>query len=320
MLAAVSPYHVTTHELPLMAALLLAERVVTLLPVPPEGVAREDVRKAVVGNPRYFRLLDSWRWTTPLWRAGVVSSVHGEADAIEDVRACNEALTREEHWKPMRPFLHPDLLSAEDRFLDRVCADMLKGGPDPGVSVPIVAGLDAFASRHGLVAIRAGTGLEAPGSAARGSVAQRAESRLGETLFSAAMPILTQASAETVLRARKMLAKPLQKLHAVIDVAVTKGGAEAAKAVREAAKAYAAAFESERAKLLKTAPGETRTTAEYVTLTCRRLPLQAAAMSSVAAVRHVSGQGSKAAVAPVAEKAGATVTTIIVNPMSVTPV
>ena len=318
MLAAVSPYHVTTHELPLMAALLLAERVVTLLPAPPDGVSRGEVRKAVVGNPRYFRLLDSWRWTAPLWRAGVVSSVHAEADAIDDVRACNEALTRDEHWRPMRPFLHPDLFSAEDRFLDRVCADMLKGGPDPGVSVPIVAGLDAFASRHGLVAIRAGTGLESQGSAARGSVAQRAEARLGETLFSAAVPILTQASAETILRGRELLAKPLQSLRASIDAAVSKGGGQEAKAVRETARAYAAAFDAERPKLLKTAPRDIRTTADYATLTCRRLPLQAAAMSSVAAVRHVAGQGTKA-VALVADRGGATVTTIIVNPMSVQP-
>ena len=42
MLIAVSPYHMTTREPAAMAALLLASRVVTILPTPEVGMSATD--------------------------------------------------------------------------------------------------------------------------------------------------------------------------------------------------------------------------------------------------------------------------------------
>jgi hypothetical protein len=35
-----------------------------------------------------------------------------------------------------------------------VAADLLKGGPDPAITVPLAAGIDQFAMRHGAAVAR----------------------------------------------------------------------------------------------------------------------------------------------------------------------
>lgn len=72
---ALSPYDLTLLDPAALAACLLGERVATFLPVPAAGLDREQVATALATSPRYARLLESWRWSVPLWREGVISSL-----------------------------------------------------------------------------------------------------------------------------------------------------------------------------------------------------------------------------------------------------
>ena len=147
MRLALNPYHLTSREPALMAALVLGEQVVTLLPVPHTGLAREDVALAMRQSPSYSRLLDSWRWSIPLWLESVVVSLHDGADAMDQVRAASRRVAVEDGWAALKPFMHHKIFESGPpiEFLDRLSADLLKGGPDPGFSLPVASGLDAFA-------------------------------------------------------------------------------------------------------------------------------------------------------------------------------
>lgn len=259
---ALSPYHLTTRDPAALAALLLGESVVTILPTPPTGITREDVALALRRSPPYGRFLESWRWALPLFKSGLINSLHQQADAIEDSRQTCQRVAEQAEWTKLRPFFRPGAFSIPEGYLDGVSTDILKGGPDPGWSVPIVAGLDALAVRCGLLAVRAGGGR--PGAARgggrgdardwRGSTAQQAEWRLGEQCFAVAIPVLTQAGAGTIMEAREALARPLQDLRSAMDgcfgaqagdagAGAKAAGKAASDRVRAAARAYGAAFD-----------------------------------------------------------------------------
>jgi len=205
-----------------MVGLLCFDRVFTYLPVPASGETREDIRAALRMSPRYERFLESWRWSVPLWRAGVIASrldpapATGSADPATEIAGASARIESAPPFKVVAGFLHKHMFRAGDtaplalgpRPLDAVSADLLKGGPDPGVSVPIVAGLDQFAGRHGFVALRSGGVGQRRGGVAS-SLAQRAEERLAPTLLTVAVPVLSQCGANTLLAARTAT-KPLR--------------------------------------------------------------------------------------------------------------
>src|SRR5262245_35688305 len=108
MIIAVSPYHLTTREAPAMAALLLGERVVTMLPAPAQADAA--VAQQAAGRvPAYREFMRTWAWTAPLWEAGViVSDLDGEG-ILADMRAVSGQVAREPHLAPLRRFMHDEL-------------------------------------------------------------------------------------------------------------------------------------------------------------------------------------------------------------------
>jgi len=185
-----------------MAALLLADRVVTILPTPEVGMTASAMREAVTRAPKYARFMESWAWSMPLWRSGLVSSSVDDDDAASDVRAISERIERDEAFAPLRAFVRAGWSDEPGRFLDAVAADLLKGGPDPAISTTLAAGLDRFAARHRLIVARS----EAS------SVAQRAEARLGRALFAFGVPLLCEAEAGRVLHIREELAPALARL------------------------------------------------------------------------------------------------------------
>ncbi len=278
---ALSPYHLTTRDPAALAALLLGDSVTTMLPTPVSGSEeREQVALALRRSPPYARMLDSWRWAMPLFRSGIVSSLCRGEDALEDARAVCRRLAEEADWSRLRPFLHPEAFAGGEGYLDGVSTDILKGGPDPGWSLPIVAGLDALALRRGLIVVRAGGagagvgGTHARGGGGRsgagggglgrggggvwrGSTAQQAEWRLGESCFTVAAPVLTQAGPGTIEAARRELAQPLADLRSAIDVCFAAslgvgeggaggggGGGGGGERIRAAARVYGQAFEA----------------------------------------------------------------------------
>ena len=240
---ALSPYHLATREPPAMAALVLADSVVTLVPQPPTGTSRTDVRAAVQNSPRYLRLMESWRWSSPLWNSGVISSGVDDEEAACELAGVYESIASEDALAGLRPLTRGARERAAedaDKALDHIAGDLLRGGPDPGINIPIAAALDRFAARHGLCVVRAGAT----------SIAQRAETRLGTKLFSIAMPLLVRAGGGRVQLLRNDLESELADLReSIADVLYPEPVARDANghvanvdAISDAAETYAAAF------------------------------------------------------------------------------
>jgi hypothetical protein len=139
-----------------------------------------------------------------LWRAGVLSSHVAGDSPVGDMFDVGQKIAAEDALGPLRQFTNEGLYDDERTYLGALAADLLKGGPDPGISVPLAAGLDRFAARHGMVIARS----------APVSLAQRAEAGLATSTHALVVPILVQASAERLLYVREVLADVLEKLWA----------------------------------------------------------------------------------------------------------
>jgi hypothetical protein len=243
---AISPYHLTTREVPAMAALLLGDHVVTLLPEPATGTSRDDVDRAVNASPRYIRLLDSWRWASPLFKSRVIESMVNGVTPFAEFEGVVHDIEAEESLTPLRPMAK--LIRSLDpaAFLDLLSADILRGGPNPSMSIPVAAALDRFSLANDYISVRAGAT----------SVAQRAESKLSRRLFNISAPFLLRAGGTRLSRARQALEDPLQELRiAVLRVFqaatsaqpdASEAASRAVQALRAVADQYAAAFRSLR--------------------------------------------------------------------------
>lgn len=289
MILAVSPYHLTTRELPAVTSLLLASRVVTFMP----GVfradhasigggntgGRADVQAHAATSARYARLLETWRWSEPLWREGLLDSSHQGDDAAGDVRAVWDRLTLDDRYAPLRPFVRHTFSEGGADLIEAAATDVLKGGPDPSICVPILAGLDRFAARHHLIVARAEPA----------SVAQKAEADLIEPLARIVIPMLTQASAEAILEARAELEAELDDLRLAI-AGLTSLEPHATSDVRRAALAYESAF-SRAYPILEAGRDrdEVSLRAGPVSLAVGTLPADAVLRSSCLAARTILG-------------------------------
>ncbi len=296
MLVAVSPYHLTSREAPAMAALLLAEHVVTLIPAPRAGTDRAALHRAVERSPHYARFMRSWEWSLPLWRAGVVTSAFDDHDPSEDLFDAFDRIDSDPGLAGLRPLMRHEYFESEERFLDELSRDILRAGPDPTFTVPLTVALDRFAARTGAVVAR-------PEPV---SVAQRAEARLADPLAAVALPVLLQAEGEQIAVAREVLRAPLNELRRALSmsgagpVRASRGGDSPATStalaspLRAAAARYTEAFESALGKF-STAPDEARTVAGTVAVEVARLPVDAALDASLVAVRIMGGRGRPAA-------------------------
>ncbi|MBX3359368.1 MAG: hypothetical protein KF745_13195 [Phycisphaeraceae bacterium] len=317
---AISPYHLTTREEPAMAALLLADRAVTLLPVPEgfvggmEGPGRGQIREAVEHSPRFLRLMESWRWTMPLWRAGVLASTVGVEDTADEPREVWDELSGDERWGPVRALIRPTLFENPELHLDMLCGDLLKGGPDPGIGLLLTAGLDRFAARHGAIVARAGfeTGC--------GSVTQRAEALMARRRAAVAVPVLLRASGAMVLRARRVLAGELAALRGAIAAGVA-GDPGAVAGLADAAAEYARAFERVRAQFIGDDDDGERVLDGFVSLSLVHLPLEAAVRSCLTAARALAGRQRGAALeaGPTGEERGEGFLAMVVRKMNIRP-
>ena len=270
MLVAVSPYHLTTREAPAMAALLLAERVLTIVPAP-EG-APPSARSAGARIPGYASFMSTWSWTIPLWKAGIIANELDGANAVHDMHAISGMVDHDETLAPLRRFMHSELYEDERAYLSALAADVLKGGPDPGINVPVAAGLDRFAARHDLFVARAQPT----------SVVQVTEARMGESLGSVALPILLQADADRILHAREVLAGPLDALWTAY---ASVNDADGSDSLREAATLYADAFRARFDDVsADCADDDVRMIEGTVIINAMRLPADVVLRSSLAAV------------------------------------
>lgn len=288
MRAALSPYHLTTREPAAMASLLLAEEVVTLLPRPGSaaGGAR-SAAEAAARVPAFEGLLRSWEWSMPLWRAGVLVPDADGDDALSEAREAAQEIESQARFAPLRRLLRPGLFEDGDAFLRAICADVMRTGPDPALGVPVQAGLDRLASRHGLVSVRSD----------RATVVQRAEQRLGTRLGACAAPILVQGGAARVLAARERLADPLGALRRAIE-ALAMGEAGSADELAGASRGYAGAFESAWPEVSRVVPEEERAVAGTAAVTLVRAPADVSLVASLEAAGSAITGGAGATGGP----------------------
>ncbi len=281
MRVVLSPYHLTTREPPAMASLLLAEHVVTMMPAPLTDFGHSDLHAAVRASPRYMRFIESWSWSLPLWRERVIASTWHGQDPASEVRDACRTIDELPDLEPLRPLMRRSLFEDQREYLDLLATDLLKGGPDPAISVPMAAGLDRFATRHALMVARSEPA----------SVAQRAEIRCGTRAFAVALPVLLQAGGPALLRAREALDDELRALrHAITDAAETamhsgQPNARHADALQTAAARYSASFDNSRSLLCESPRDEERIIDGFVTITALVMPHDASLRASLAAVR-----------------------------------
>lgn len=285
MIVAVSPYHLTTREPPAIVSAQLAERVVTLLPAPAGGGA--GAMRAAERVPSFLKFTQSFAWSLPLWKAGVLSGGIGEDAPLADVREVAAAIRADDRYAALRVFLHAEVYDDERAYLAAVSKDLLKAGPDPGLSVPVVAAIDRYATRRSLFAARP------PAT----SLAQSAEAGLARRVFAVGVPALLQADAARVLHCREVLADVLEDLWASmgeLPATVREGRGVSATTVQrigDAAEAYTQAFQDRREQVFEgSADDEVRAVESMVSITGAALPSDAALRSSVAAMARVGGE------------------------------
>jgi hypothetical protein len=231
--------------------------------------------------------MESWRWSIPLWKEGVIASEFGGREVAEELAEVYQLIEEEEPYACLRPLVRHVCSMTPDDYLDAIAGDVLKGGPDPAFAIPISACIDQFAAEHGLVVARG----------APTSIAQKAEAKLGDRLFAIALPTLTQASGHRVLRVRRELEQELQGVRAAIariGESVSGGSGDRASmyaALQRASLAYTRAFEANQQSIASGDDDEgKRIRHAYVSVTGVAVPADAALRSSVAAARTVSGK------------------------------
>ena len=314
----VSPYHLTTREPPAMAALLLADKVITLLPASLEDPSAAASKRIAERSPWYSRFMESWSWTMPLWEAGVLSSTCDNDDVASEMREVAQRLCQDEAYLPLRPLLREQLYESDHTYLSSLGADLVKGGPDPGITVPLSAGLDRFARRHSCFVARA---LPV-------SVVQKAEASLAHPLFAAAVPVFMQASADHILLARDLLEPQLHRLREQINRFST-GNIEpgdASAALSTAARDYAQAFDDHARDLRGDADDEVRAVAGSVVINAVSMPADVVLQSSLVALEKLGsprpGRVPHTAATlslPVRAADAGSVVSLIIKPMGTDP-
>jgi hypothetical protein len=275
----VSPYHLTTREAPAMASLLLAERVVTLLPASLESDSVQAAKRAAERSPWYTRFMETWGWTTPLWDEGVISSRCNDDDVAADMREIAERVRQEERYFPLRPLMREHLFEDDHTYLSSLGADLVKGGPDPGITVPMAAALDRFARRHACCVARA---LPV-------SVVQKAEANFAKPLCALALPVFLQASAEHLLLAREVLQEPLDRLRDRFHELAAEGNStDAARDLAMLAGEYTSAFEANSEDLKCDADDEVRAVVGSVVVSAVAMPADVVLRSSLIAVERLA--------------------------------
>lgn len=277
----ISPYSLCSHDAAAMAGLLLAGQALTFLP---RSLAAVPVdRGRALHSAGYRQVIASVAWATPLVESGVLAtSVAGE-DAAPDFAEARRRVATDADLAPLRRFVETRIEHDPDRALDRLASDLTRSGPDPSISVPLAAALDALAERHAYTVLR----TDGP------SLAQQAERARERRLFACSVPVLVQASTERLIETRRRLAPELDALREAAESCLD--GLADESAVREAAADYADAYDRSRHHIERPEedPDDPQVrSAEIVLAGVAHAPDHALACSAMAA-RRVSSRPSE---------------------------
>lgn len=275
----VSPYSLCSQDAAAMTAMLLAGQALTFLPrsLEPAAVSRD----VAVSSPGFRRVMSAVSWATPMLEAGVLATSIANEDATQDFADARRRIADDPALASLRRFVERRAEPDPQLALERLARDLTRDGPDPSISVPLAAALDALAVRHAYAVLR----VDGP------SLAQRAERAREQRLFGCSLPVLVQASPARVLETRRRLKPELAEFRAACESALD--GFATEDAVRDAAAAYANAYDASRSHIERPEEDDADPmvrSAEVVLVGVAHEPEHALACSAVAA-RRVSKRG-----------------------------
>ncbi len=290
-----SPYEISARSPAAMFALLVADPeggAVTFLPKPLEGDGSEQIAVALRDVPRFGQFMESWRWTQPLWHAGVLSRQHRGESPLEDIRLLSRRVAESPELAPLRSIIGRDVFDTPVTFLDSVSRDLMRGGADPAVCVPMNAGIEQFAARLGLPLVRS-----APESASADRIA-----RPGLVRFTAS--VLLGAPGETLLSVRESLVNELADFRHALSSCLAGASHVTNEALTIAARSLNEAFRRSLPQWMSGEVGELgRVKPALVLVTARPLGVDAAlgaALDALLRVRVANGssRAQESALAP----------------------
>ena len=201
-----SPYDLAPRAASIFVGALLASRVFTLLPTPQDAADFEALRVAGARSPMFLRLAESWRWSGPLWRAGVIVPGLSGARLADEMTVVQTRLSEDESFAALRPLLDRDNdLGVTEKF-ESLCRDLLLGGANPAVSVPLTAGIERFASASGLAIVRV----------TPASLAGRLERHNAKVAARLNLAAIVEADADDFLAIRGSMSHTLDSLRAAL--------------------------------------------------------------------------------------------------------
>ncbi len=262
-----SPYEMCGASAAAASAAMLGdeeEGVLTLRPGPFDSGSRDAARDAAARAPAFLRLLEQWRWASDLWGAGVFRAPPEVAPQRGGLAAALDQIAAElaAGDAPLLAATGARTLGEDEgRFLEVLCRDLLRGGADPAICLPVMALMERLAADdHSALMCGESAGLvwkPRPGSG---------------SLFSFTMPMLIGATGTDLLRYREALCDPLSRLRAAIGAAAheAKGESPGGAGVRLAADALAIAFAEEFGEGFPASSMDDRPIARDVLITASR--------------------------------------------------
>lgn len=214
----ISPYDVSARSAAAVSACWLGERVVTLLPGPVGDLPREPGALARAGSPAFSRLTESWEWSSALWRAGVLTPGMDGETVSETVRSTARSIGGDASSGKLGPLMQRAQSASDAAWFDSVCRDLILGGFNPAVSVPLSSAVERFAAGHGLTLMRV------PAT----SLAGKLEAAGGRVVFRVSLMTVLEADASDLLKLRASMGESLARLRAaLVDLLnAAKGGSE----------------------------------------------------------------------------------------------
>lgn len=285
MRAAISPYDLGAGALAAYAGLLVADSAVTLVPSPDADSDADPLAAASLAE----RVRARWDWSAPLWEDGLLaaedptapSPAAFAADALDELIARDPA----DHLGRLVRERYAD---APGSYFEAVCRDLVRGGGDPAVTVPITVAMERFAAGSGRALI---TGEHR-------SVTAEIERRSSRPTVRIAVPTLAAGGGHRLLLVRQRLAGELGALRAALaeTAAIEDAGGNAddiadftKSALEPAAAAYHDAFAEARAELFATpTDDDARAEAAMVQLSPQRRPADASLRSADIAASLIS--------------------------------
>jgi hypothetical protein len=212
----VSPYELVARSDSAEAALLIADAVVTLLPAPLEGSDQHLLQEAATDAPGFGRLIRALAWTGPLWRAGVLLPTWEGAAPLGQVQAAAREMAASKG--ALAELIGASAFEDTHAYLQAISRDLLAGGRDPGVAVPVASGLERFAAMHGLPLVR-GEGK---------SLSARIESRGLKPEAQVTTAAVVGASAELLIQLRDQWGAELSALRNALTTPTDTGALQQA--------------------------------------------------------------------------------------------